>query len=139
MDVGEHTTRGDGHAAEQHVELLIVTDGELDVTRDDMGLLVVTGGVTGELEDLSSEVLEDGGEVHRGTSSDTGRIASFTKETRNTSDGELQTGASRARSGLATLLAAASFTFTFSSHYDVCVLGMFFKKVFLNVLIAIFL
>jgi hypothetical protein len=39
-------------------------DGELKVTRDDAGLLVVTSGVTSELEDLSGEVLEDGSEVN---------------------------------------------------------------------------
>ena len=33
------------------------------MARDDTRLLVVAGGVTGELEDLGGEVLEDGGEV----------------------------------------------------------------------------
>ena len=33
------------------------------MTRRDPGLLVVAGGVTGELENLGGEVLEDGGEV----------------------------------------------------------------------------
>lgn len=53
----------DGDTAEQLVQLLIVTDGELKVTGNDTALLVVTGGVTGQLEDLGSEVLEDGSEV----------------------------------------------------------------------------
>ena len=38
-------------------------------------LLVVAGSVTSELEDLSAEVLEDGSEVHGGTSADTLGIA----------------------------------------------------------------
>jgi hypothetical protein len=38
-------------------------DGELKVTGDDAGLLVVASGVSSELEDLSREVLEDSGEV----------------------------------------------------------------------------
>jgi len=41
------------------------------VSGNDTGLLVVSGGVTGELENLSGEVLEDGSEVDGGTSSDT--------------------------------------------------------------------
>lgn len=67
MDVWKDTTLGDGDVAQELVQLLIVADGELKVTWDDTGLLVVTSGVTGQLEDLSSQVLEDGSEVDRGT------------------------------------------------------------------------
>ena len=35
VDVGQHTSRGDGHSAEQLVELLIVADGQLDVAGGD--------------------------------------------------------------------------------------------------------
>ena len=45
------------------VELLVVADRELQVTRTDAGLLVVARGVTSELENLGGEVLEDGSEV----------------------------------------------------------------------------
>ncbi len=55
-DVGEDTTLGDDDGSEELVELLIVTNGELEVTGDDTGLLVITGGITGKLEDLGSEV-----------------------------------------------------------------------------------
>ena len=40
------------------------------MTWDDASLLVVTGGVAGKLEDFGGEVLEDGSEVHWGTSAD---------------------------------------------------------------------
>ena len=53
------------------VQLLVVPDSQLQVSGNDTGLLVVSGGVTGELENLSGEVLEDGSEVDGGTSSDT--------------------------------------------------------------------
>jgi hypothetical protein len=43
--------------------LFVVADGELQVTGHDTLLLVVASGVTGELENLGSEVLEDGSEV----------------------------------------------------------------------------
>jgi hypothetical protein len=42
--------------AEELVELLVVPDGKLEVPGDDARLLVVTGGVTGKLEDLGREV-----------------------------------------------------------------------------------
>ena len=43
--------------------LFIVPDGELKVARDDTLLLVVTSGIARKFEDLSSKVLQDGGEV----------------------------------------------------------------------------
>jgi hypothetical protein len=52
MDVGHDTAAGDGHRAQQAGELLVVADGELDVARDDAGLLVVTSRVPGKLENL---------------------------------------------------------------------------------------
>jgi len=52
VDVGEHAALGDGHAAKELVELLVVADGQLDVAGDDAALLVVAGSVAGELKDL---------------------------------------------------------------------------------------
>ena len=72
MDVGQNTAGSDGHTAEELVELLVVADGQLDVAGHNAGLLVVAGSISGKLEDLSSEVLEDGGQVHGGTSTDAG-------------------------------------------------------------------
>lgn len=43
--------------------LLVVTDSKLKVTRDNTLLLVITGGVTGQLEDFGGKILEDGREV----------------------------------------------------------------------------
>ena len=63
VNVGEDTTLGDGDVAKELVQLFVVADGELKVTGNDTRLLVVTGGVTSELEDLGSQVLENGSEV----------------------------------------------------------------------------
>jgi hypothetical protein len=41
-----YTALGDDDGPEQLVELLVVADGELQVARDDAGLLVVAGGLT---------------------------------------------------------------------------------------------
>ena len=86
---------GDGDASQKPVELLVVPDGQLKVTRDDPGLLVVPGSVAGELEDLGSEVLHDGAEVDRGSSSNQLGVVSFTKKTVNPPDGERKAGAFR--------------------------------------------
>lgn len=67
MNVGEDTTLGDGDVTKQLVQLLVISDGELKVTGDDTGLLVVTGGVASQLENLGSEVLKDSGQVDGGT------------------------------------------------------------------------
>ena len=91
MDVGQDTSLGDGDMTQELVELLVVADGELDVAGGDPVLLVVASGIAGQLEDLGSEVLEDGGQVHGGTGSDTGRIAASLEESANTTNGELKT------------------------------------------------
>ena len=66
LDVWEDTALGDGDAGQQLVQLLIVPDGELEMPGDDAGLLVVPGGVPGQLEDLGGEVLHDSGHVDGG-------------------------------------------------------------------------
>jgi len=67
VNVGENTTLGDGDVSEKLVQLLVVAYDELKVTGDDTGLLVVTSGVTSQLEDLGSQVLKNGSEVDGGT------------------------------------------------------------------------
>ena len=93
LDVGEDSTLGDGHTSEQLVELLVVADGKLDVAGVDAGLLVVAGSVSGELEDLSAEVLENGSEVNGGTSTDAATEVTLAEVTVDTTDGELESSA----------------------------------------------
>ena len=116
MDVGEDTAGRDGDAAEELVELFVVADGELKVTGCDPGLLVVAGGVAGELEDLGAEVLHDGSEVHGGTTTDAGGVSAELQVAGDTADGELKTSFGRAGRALASFLAAATFSF---SRHDV--------------------
>lgn len=67
VNVGQNTTLGNGDVAEKLVQLLIVADGELEMARDDTSLLVVTSGVTSQLEDFSCKVLKDCGKVDGST------------------------------------------------------------------------
>ena len=100
VNVGEDTTLGDGDVSEKLVQLLVVPDGELEMTGNDTGLLVVAGSVTGQLENLSSEVLEDGSEVDGGTGTDTLSVVALSQETVDTTNGELETSLSRSGLGL---------------------------------------
>ena len=70
MDVGQDTSGSDGGVSHQLVELLIVSDGELDVSGHNSGLLVVLSSVASELENLGGEILKDCSEVDWSTSAD---------------------------------------------------------------------
>ena len=65
MDVGDDSTTSDG-GLDQSVQLLVSPDGELEMSGGDSLHLQVLTGVAGQLEDLSREVLQDGGAVHGG-------------------------------------------------------------------------
>jgi hypothetical protein len=64
VNVGQDTALGNGDVAEELVQFLIVANGELEMARNDAGLLVVTGSVTSQLEDFRSQVLQDRGQVN---------------------------------------------------------------------------
>ena len=70
MDVGDDSTSGNG-GLDQGVQLLVSSDGQLQMAGGDPLHLEVLGGVTGQLEDLGSEVLQDGGAVHGGGGTNT--------------------------------------------------------------------
>ena len=90
LDVGQHTTLGDGDSTEQLVQLLIITDGQLEMPGDDPGLLVVTGSISCQLKDLSSQVLHDSSQVDRGSSSDPLSIVSLAEMTVDSAHWELK-------------------------------------------------
>jgi hypothetical protein len=96
VDVGKNTTLGNSDVTKELVQFFIVTDGQLKMARDDTRLLVITSGVTGQFEDFSSQVFEDGSQVDGSTSTNTLGIVTATKETVNTTDRELKTGLRRA-------------------------------------------
>ena len=79
LDVGEDSALGDGDSGEQLVQLLVVPDGQLEVTGDDPGPLAVTGSVASQLEDLS-----------------TGGVVTLPQETVDTAHGELESSAAGA-------------------------------------------
>lgn len=99
MDVGENTTLSNGDVAKQLVQLLIVSDGELQMSGNDTTLLVVSGSVTGQLENLDGEVLKDGSEVDGGTSTNSLGVVSLSQESVDSTNGEGKIGLSGSRLG----------------------------------------
>jgi len=95
LNVGQHTTLGDGDTREKFVQLFVVANGQLKMAGDDSGLLVVTGSVASQLEDFSSQVLENGSKVHGSTSSNALGIVAFAQKTMDTPNGELKSSSGR--------------------------------------------
>ncbi|KAF6253541.1 hypothetical protein COO60DRAFT_409161 [Scenedesmus sp. NREL 46B-D3] len=118
VDVGQHTTTGNGHGAQQLAELLIVADGELDVAGDDAVLLVVTGSIACQLQHLSCQVLQHCCQVHGCTSTDALCVSALLQVASQTTHGELQTCLGAAGHSLALGLACCLAT----TRHDCCCL-----------------
>ncbi len=71
LDVWQYTTLSNGDTRQEFVQLLVVSDGQLQVSWDDSGLLVVTCSIACQFQNFSGQVFHDGSQVHRDTSSDT--------------------------------------------------------------------
>jgi len=99
VDVGQNTTLGNGDVAQQLVQLLVVSDGELEVAWDDARLLVVASRVTGQLKDLGGQVLQHGGEVDGRAGTDTLGVVALAEQAVDTADGERETGLGRTTGG----------------------------------------
>ena len=108
LDVRQDTTLGDSDSSQELVQFFVVPDGKLEMPGVDSLLLVVTGSVASQLEDLSSKVLHDGGQVDWGASSDTLGIVALAEKSVDTTNWELKSCASRASLGLGTSLASLS-------------------------------
>ena len=108
VDVWQDTTSGDSDGGQKLAQLLVVPDGELDVPWDDPGLLVVPGGVSGQLQDLGGEVLHDGGQVDRGAGSDPGGVLASLQIPSDPTDGELKASLGRLGDGLLAALSLSS-------------------------------
>ena len=90
LDVRQNAALGDRDAGQELVQLLVVTDGQLEVTRDDTRLLVVAGGVAGQLQHFGGQVLHDGGQVDWSAGTDSLGVVALAKQTVDTTDGELE-------------------------------------------------
>ena len=99
-NVWHDTTLRDDNVAEETVQFFVVTDGELQVSGNNTLLLVITSGITSQLENLSSEVFKNGSKINWGTSSYTLGVVALLQQTVHTTDWELETSLGRAGLGL---------------------------------------
>ena len=89
MNVWDNTTASNG-SFDKSVKLLITSDSKLQMSWGDSLDLKIFGSVTSELEDLSSQVLEDSGAIDSGSSSDSAvGTDSVLQNSMNSSDWEL--------------------------------------------------
>ena len=77
MDVGEDTAGSDRNTTQKLVELFVILHSEGDVTRHNTTLLVVTSGITSQLEDFGAKVLKNGGQIDRSPGSHTGGVLAY--------------------------------------------------------------
>ena len=77
LDVGQHTTLSNGHSLEQLVQLFVVSDGQLQVSGNDSPFVIVSGSVSCQLQDFSSQVLQHSCKVDWGTSSNSLSVVSL--------------------------------------------------------------
>jgi hypothetical protein len=88
------------------------------VARNDTVLLVVLGGIAGQLEDLSGEVLEDGAQVDWGTGTNAACDALAAEVSRDTTDWELETSLCGARGWLRCRLLSTTTTCSDNTRCD---------------------
>jgi hypothetical protein len=92
VNVWQDTTLSDCDVTQKFVQFLIVADGELEVTRNDTGFLVIASGVASKFENFSGEVLKDSCEVYWGTSTNALSVVALSQKAVDTADGESETG-----------------------------------------------
>jgi hypothetical protein len=119
VNVGEDTTGCNGDLAQELVQLLVVSDGELNVSRDDSLLLALLSGVSSELQDLSDHVLEYGSQVDWGTRTNLACITAVLQEATNSAHRELKTSLGALRSSSSLLSSFAATTLSFSRHLKI--------------------
>jgi len=95
LDVRQHAALRDRHARQQLVQLLVVPDRQLQVTRNDARLLVVPSSVAGQLEHLGRQVLHHRRQVDGRAGTNALGVVALAQQTVDSADGKLQSCATR--------------------------------------------
>ena len=90
LDVRKNASLCDGDTGEQFVQLFVITDSKLKVTRNDSCFLVVTSSIACQLEDLSAQIFKHSSQVHWSTGANTLSVVAFTEKTVDSTDRELK-------------------------------------------------
>lgn len=91
MNVRKDASRSNRDFSKKLVQLLVIANSKLNVSGDDTRFLVVACCVPCELQHFGSQVLQDGGKVHRSSGTNASCIFSVLKVPTNTPDGKLKT------------------------------------------------
>ena len=135
VDVGQHSSRGDGDSSQQSAQLFVVAHCQLNVARHNARSLVVASRVAGQLQNFGRQILEHGGQIHGSSGSHALRIAALAQMPMNSgqkktkfkttkkkrflrqkrlfflpSDGKLETSAVGSRSALSSALLSLSLS-----------------------------
>ena len=89
IDVGLDSSLADGGVVQQFVQLFVVFDGQKNVSRDDSSLLVVFGGVPGQLQNFGGQVLQHGSQIYRGTGAHSLAVSALLQVSADSANGEL--------------------------------------------------
>ena len=90
LDVGQHTSLGDGNTSQQLVQLLVIPDGQLKVTGDDSALLVVSGSVASQLQNLGGQILENSGQINGSSCANSLSVVTLAEKSVDTTHRELK-------------------------------------------------
>ena len=71
LNVRKDSSLGDGDSAEKFVQLLVVFNGQLEMSGVNSSFFVIPGSVSSQLKNLSAQIFKNGCEINGGTSSDT--------------------------------------------------------------------
>ena len=71
LNVRKNSSLGDGDSAEKFVQLLVVFNGQLEMSGVNSSFFVIPGSVSSQLKNLSAQIFKNGCEINGGTSSDT--------------------------------------------------------------------
>ena len=69
LNVRKDSSLGDGDASKKFVQLLIVSNGQLEMSGDNSCFFVIPGSVSGQLEHLRGKVFKARGQVDWGSGS----------------------------------------------------------------------
>ena len=104
VNLGDHSTTGKRDVLEKSTQIGIVAHGDADGAGSDALALLHGGVLGGELEQLGSEVLNDGRQVHSAAACNALGVAPAAQHGRDAANGEDQSSASTAALSAAALL-----------------------------------
>merc|ERR1719153_2097014 len=78
------------HSRQEIIQFLIVSDRQLEMSRNDPGFLVVTSSITSEFQNFSSKILHNRGQINGSASSNSFGIITLAQESMNTSNWKLK-------------------------------------------------